>query len=71
MNRRNEQLIKQLVESHSKETRQLRDLLLQQERKCRESEASAGNLEIGLRTIKLENNNRFDSSEMEEIQLQN
>ena len=67
MNRRNEQLIKQLVESHSTETRQLRDMLLQQERKCREAEQNAGNLEIELRTVKLENNNRFDPSEMEEI----
>ena len=69
MNRRNEQLIKQLVESHSTETRQLRDMLLQQERKCREAEQNAGNLEIELRTVKLENNNRFDPSEMEEIQM--
>ena len=36
MNRRNELLIKQLVDSHSAETRQLRDMLLQQERKVRE-----------------------------------
>lgn len=44
-------------------------MLLQQERKCREAEQSAGNLEIELRTVKLENNNRFDPSEMEEIQM--
>ena len=70
MNRRNEQLIKQLVESHSGETRQLRDLLLKQERKCRESEQQAGNLEIELRTVKLENGNRFDPYEIEEMQMQ-
>ena len=67
MNRRNEQLIKQLVDSHSNETRQLRDLLLQQERKTREAEHNAGNLEIELRAAKLENGNRFDASELEEI----
>lgn len=44
-------------------------MLLQQERKCREAEQNAGNLEIELRTVKLENNNRFDPSEMEEIQM--
>ena len=60
-------MIKQLVESHSAETRQLRDLLLQQERKCREVEHQAGNLEIELRAAKLENSNRFDSSELEQI----
>ena len=46
-------------------------MLLQQERKCREAETNSGNLEIELRTIKLENKNRFDASEMEEIQIQN
>jgi len=68
INRRNEQLIKQLVDNHSAETRQLRDLLLEQERKRREAESQLASLEIELRSVTLENNNRFDASEIEQIQ---
>ena len=48
----------------------MRDLLLQQERKCRETEQQLGSLEIELRTVKLESGNRFDPSELEEMQAQ-
>ena len=41
LNRRNEQLIAQLVASHTEETRQLRALLLEQEHKCRSAEHQA------------------------------
>ena len=68
MNRRNEHLIKQLVDNHSAEVRQLRAMLLEQERKCRDAEQQAGSIEIELRSLKMENNGRFDAAEIEEIQ---
>ena len=40
---------------------------MQQERKAREQESLSGNLEIELRTVKMENNNRLDQSEVEEM----
>ena len=49
----------------------MRDLLLEQERKCRETEHMVGNLEIELRTLKMENDGRIDASELEEIAAQN
>ena len=59
------------MDNHSIETRQLRTLLLEQERKCREIEHTVGNLEIELRTAKMDNDGRLDASEMEEIAAQN
>lgn len=65
MNRRNEQLIKQLVESHAEENRKLRAMLLEKEHKCRNAEQNVANLEIELRTIKLDNDSKFDPAELE------
>ena len=67
MNRRNEELIKSLVESHSSETRQLRELLLQQERKTRDAEHQLHSAELNLQSIKLESNGRIDHEELAEI----
>lgn len=60
-----------MVDNHCAETRQLRDFLLEQERKRREAEHQLVSMEIELRSAKLENNSRFDAAELEEIQAQN
>ena len=70
MNRRNEQLIKQLVDNHAAETRQLRALLLEKEHRCREAEQQVGSLEIELRAARLETGNRFNTEELEEMHAQ-
>lgn len=70
MNKRNEELIKQLVENHSAETRKLRELLLQQERKTRDADHVVCRLEMELKAAQFESNNRLDMNELEEMHAQ-
>ena len=68
INRRNEMLIKSLVDNHCAEAKMLREQLLNQERQKRDAEQLMVNLDIELNQLKDESNMRLNQSELDEMQ---
>ena len=68
INRRNEMLIRSLVDNHCAEAKMLRERLLNQERQKRDCEQLMVNLEIELNQHKDDSKERLNQSELDEMQ---
>ena len=67
INRRNELLIKSLVDNHCAEARLLREQLLNQERKQRDTEQIMANMEIEINHLREDARIQIDQEEFDEI----
>lgn len=68
INRRNEMLIKSLVDNHCAEAKMLREQLLNQERQKRDAEQLMVNLDIEVNQLRDEASMRLNQSELDEMQ---